>query len=180
MDVTTLISWTRPFPILGVLSGIFHLHAFFLQMFIAHSISKQWRSWSDYVRIQKVIQRGSNFENFFLLLYLVNEWIWIPLKYWAIMGLPAKRHFNGVSLACRWWPNIECWLGSFVIFQGFRTSIAKKPYILWFFRGGVRIPCPPLDPHMQTLLNSVSVLGVHCLSMSHEKGAKLIWINNLQ
>ena len=26
--------------------------------------------------------------------------------------------------------NIECWLGSFVILQGIRTSIAKKPYIL--------------------------------------------------
>ena len=53
---------------------------------------------------------------------------------------------NGVSLACRWWPNIEFWLGSFVIFQGIWTNIAKKPYIfLWFFGGGGRIPSPP--PH---------------------------------
>ena len=34
----------------------------------------------------------------------------------AIIGPPAKRHLNGVSLAGRWWPNIECWLGSFVIY----------------------------------------------------------------
>ena len=32
---------------------------------------------------------------------------------------PAKRHFNGVSLAGRRWPNIECWLGSFfLLFRG--------------------------------------------------------------
>ena len=36
----------------------------------------------------------------------------------AIIGPPAKHHLNGVLLACWWWPNIECWLGSFVIFQG--------------------------------------------------------------
>ena len=29
--------------------------------------------------------------------------------------------------------NIECWLGSFVIFQGIRT-IAKKPYIFVTFK----------------------------------------------
>ena len=34
-----------------------------------------------------------------------------------------------VSLVGRWWPNIECLLGSFVILQGIKTSIAKKPYI---------------------------------------------------
>ena len=33
-------------------------------------------------------------------------------------------------------------LGSFVIFQGIRTSIAKKPYIFRFF-WGVQTPCPP-------------------------------------
>ena len=33
-------------------------------------------------------------------------------------------------------PNIECWLGSFVLFQGILTSIAKKPYILVIFMGG--------------------------------------------
>ena len=51
------------------------------------------------------------------------------------------QNWNGVSLACQWWPNIDCWMGSFVIFQGTRTSITMKPYHLVIFRGG---PCPPL------------------------------------
>ena len=33
------------------------------------------------------------------------------------------------------------WLGSFVIFQGIRTSIAKKPYIFVIFKG-VQNPAP--------------------------------------
>ena len=61
---------------------------------------------------------------------------------------------NGVSLAGRSWPNIDCWLGSFVIFQGIRTSIAKEPYSIVIFRGGGErrypYPCPPphLDPRI--------------------------------
>ena len=61
------------------------------------------------------------------------------------------QYIIGVSLAGRWWLNIECWLGSFAVLQGIRTSIAKKPYILWFFRGmgsGPPAPPPPLDPNM--------------------------------
>ena len=45
----------------------------------------------------------------------------------VIIGPPAKHHLNGVSLACRWWPNIECWLGSFVILKE-PDQYAKKPY----------------------------------------------------
>ena len=55
---------------------------------------------------------------------------------WAIIGPPAKRHLNGVLLAGWWWLNIECRLGSFVIFQGIWTSIAKIPYIFVIFQGG--------------------------------------------
>ena len=46
---------------------------------------------------------------------------------------PAKRHFNCGSLEGQRWPNI-CWLGSFSIFQGIGTSIAKKPQVLepWY------------------------------------------------
>ena len=60
----------------------------------------------------------------------------------ANIGTPAKR----VSLACRWWPNIECWLCSFVIFQEIRTSIAKKHFIFVNFQGrsGPPAPSPPL------------------------------------
>ena len=64
---------------------------------------------------------------------------------------------NGISLAIQlwliiecWpilecWRIIECWLGNFVIFQGIRTGIAKKP-IFVIFQG--MDPLPPLDPGM--------------------------------
>ena len=84
----------------------------------------------------------------------------------AIIGPPAKRHLNGVSLACRCWPNIECWLGSFVIFQGIRTSIAKKPFIFVIFQGGPASSPPPLSgsahvthPHTDLFFNSCSPLN---------------------
>ena len=48
----------------------------------------------------------------------------------------SETPFNGVSLAGLWWPNIECWLGSFVIFHRIRTSFSKKPYIFVNFHGG--------------------------------------------
>ena len=60
----------------------------------------------------------------------------------------AKHHarvqkvLNAVSLAGRWWPNIVCWLGSFVILPVIRTSIAKKPLTFVIFRG-VWSPCHP-------------------------------------
>ena len=42
--------------------------------------------------------------------------------------ISAYQPVNGVSLAGRRWPNIECWLGSFVIFQRIWIRIVKKPY----------------------------------------------------
>ena len=53
----------------------------------------------------------------------------------AIMGPQAKHHLNGTSLAGRRCPNIDCWLGSLVIFQGIRTSIAKTSYSFVIFQG---------------------------------------------
>ena len=52
----------------------------------------------------------------------------------AIIGTPTKRYLNDVSLAGRRWPNIECWLGNFVIFQGIQTSTAKKVNPIYFFQ----------------------------------------------
>ena len=62
----------------------------------------------------------------------------------------SETSLNGVSLAFRLWPNIECWLGSFTNFKGVRTSIAKKPLYFCDFRGGDpdSLSPPPLDPHM--------------------------------
>ena len=44
--------------------------------------------------------------------------------------------------------HIECWFGSFAIFQGIWTKIAKKPYIFVIFQG----PAPSGSMH---LLNAV-------------------------
>ena len=65
----------------------------------------------------------------------------------AIIGQPGKRHLNGVTLAGRWWPNVECWPGSFVIFQGIRTSIANKSYIFVIFQAGSRTLPPSGSVH---------------------------------
>ena len=40
MEFPALINWMIPFPVLGVLGGIF---LFFLLHFIEHTVSKQWR-----------------------------------------------------------------------------------------------------------------------------------------
>ena len=93
---------------------------------------------------RKFCQRVSNFDNIFFC--FDSEYHYRR----AIIGPPAKRHLNGISLAFRCWPNNESWLGSFVFFSGDRTNIAKKPYIFVIFRGGggVRTPFLPLDPCM--------------------------------
>ena len=59
--------------------------------------------------------------------------------------LASEMPLNGFSLAGHRWPNIECWLGSLVIFQGIQTSIARKPYIFVVFQGGSGPPVPPLE-----------------------------------
>ena len=91
---------------------------------------------------RKLCQRGSNFTSFLGFLEGRDD----PSKYHykrAMIGLSAKRHLNGVWLACRQWPKIEFWLGSFVIFQGIRTRFAKKPYVFVIFQEGSRLPVPP-------------------------------------
>ena len=63
---------------------------------------------------------------------------------WSIIGMPAKRHWNGGSLACRYCPTIECWLGSLVIFRGSRSILLGNSIFLWCFRGeGPDPPAPP-------------------------------------
>ena len=84
---------------------------------------------------------------FFLLLFLVEE------------GIEDQSiTINGPSSARQQWPDIECWLGSFVNFQGIQTSTAKKTYIFVNFQGGgggggggggVRHLVPLLDPPMR-------------------------------
>ena len=67
----------------------------------------------------------------------------------TLSGPSSSRHHHrpaSETLAGRWWPITECWLGSFVVLQGIQTSIAKRPYIFCDFSGGgggVRTPYPP-------------------------------------
>ena len=57
----------------------------------------------------------------------------------AITCPPAKRHLRFAG-----GPMVG-WLGSFMVLQGIRTSIAKEPYSFVIFQwGGVRTPCPLL------------------------------------
>ena len=80
---------------------------------------------------RKFCQRGSNFDNFFFNL-IREEGSKYDYFWGAIIGPPANRHLNGVSLAGRWWPNNECWLGSFVIFRGLGSVLLRDPIFLWF------------------------------------------------
>ena len=102
---------------------------------------------------RKFCQRGSNSDNvFFVFVFcffmkgeLRGEG---GSKYRykrAINGPPAKRHWNGVSLAGRCWPNIECCLG----FSGDPDQYYKDTLYFLGGGGGARTPCPPpLNPHM--------------------------------
>ena len=88
---------------------------------------------------------GSNSDNFFLVMRW--ERVQIALKaghHRFTCGTPFKWRF--VSLAGRWWPNFEYWLGSFVLFHRIRTSTYKIPYIYCHFQvgGGGRTRCPLL------------------------------------
>ena len=84
---------------------------------------------------RKFSQRGPTLTTFFFFFFfgggggdIVDDGREDP--YTTISGPSSKRHVNGVSLMGRWWPNIGFWLGSFVVLQGIRTSIAKKTHIL--------------------------------------------------
>ena len=64
-------------------------------------------------------------------------------------------------------PGIECWLGSFAIFQGIRTCIARKSYIFVIFQGGLDPLFHPLDLRMQCVhkLNALNpAFHKKCLS----------------
>ena len=96
---------------------------------------------SFHARIQKVLSEGvqlwqRNFLFYFML--MIGGWSKISLK--AGHHRPtSETPLNGVSLACRRWPNIEYWVGSFVIFQGTWTSIDNESFI---FGGRGPLPLP--------------------------------------
>ena len=92
---------------------------------------------------RKFCQRGSNFDVFFCCCFF-SWWREVGSKHlsschcWPASETPFK---------C-WWPNIECWLSSFVILRGFRPVLLRNPIILWFFRRGSGPPVS-LDLPMQ-------------------------------
>ena len=49
---------------------------------------------------------------------------------------PSSAHLNGVLPTCRRWPNIEFWLGSFVIFSGSGPILLGNPIFMIFQGGG--------------------------------------------
>ena len=51
---------------------------------------------------------------------------------------------SGVSLACRYWPTIEFWLGSFVIFRGSGSILLGNPIFPDFSGGWGSVP--PVRP----------------------------------
>ena len=105
---------------------------------------------------RKFCQRGSKFDISFYF-FLVDDGIEDPniTINWpssarqrnAILMFRYCRnkvHYNGVSLAGRRWPNIECWLGSFVIFQvGSEPVLLRKPMFFVIFQGGGSGPPAP-------------------------------------
>ena len=90
-----------------------------------------------------------NFDVFFFV--FKGERIHISQKaghHWPASETPL----HDVSLACQWWPNVECWLGSFENFRGSGPVLQRNYIFLWFFRwgggGGSGPPVLPLDPRM--------------------------------
>ena len=101
---------------------------------------------SNQARIQKVLPEGVQLWQrfFFLFFFWWGERLFKKHLKWAIIGPPAKRHLNSILLTGtdQWWPNIEFWLCSFVIFSGSGPVLRRNPIFLWFFRGESGPPAP--------------------------------------
>ena len=134
----------QPFAFWAIFSWLWVDSRFFriILFLLKHSFRNKLQSFQQYwprsgMRgSREFCHRGSKFEVFFCF-----GWGEGGSKYtfkWATIGPPAKRHLNGILLACRWWPNIEC----FMICQGIRTWIAKTPIFLWFSGVGADPPVP--------------------------------------
>ena len=120
------------------------------------------------MRIQKVLSEGDLTYTtffFFFFFFLVNEG----------REDPSTTNSGSSSLACRWWPDIECWLGRFVIFGGSRPVLLRNPiFVLFFKRGPGPLPNPPsLDSAHVTFARALSVslqstcrMWGHCSSVN--------------
>ena len=99
----------------------------------------------QHARIQKVFS-----EVFQLWLRFFIWWGQRGSKYHckrAIIGPPAKRHLNGVSLAGRWWPKLNAGMVALWFYRGSGPVLQRNPIFLCFFRGyGSPAPYPPPPP----------------------------------
>ena len=66
------------------------------------------------LRSRKFCQSGSD---------LVLVFVVVFHNFFSLMR--GGMNLNGVLLACRLWPNIECWLGSFAILRGSGPVLLK-------------------------------------------------------
>ena len=68
----------------------------------------------------------------------------------VMFGPSSARQWNAITMAFCWQayagPTLNASDGSFVIFQGIRTSIAKKSYMFVIFQGGGGGSGPPVPP----------------------------------
>ena len=89
---------------------------------------------------RKFFQRGSNSDNVCFLF-----WGRRGVMRWDTIQIPLKAgHHRPTSETPFKWSH-----GSFVIFNGIRTSIAKKPYIFLIFQGGTDpLPHPSGSAHV--------------------------------
>ena len=95
--------------------------------------NSRWKTNAFYVRFQCVFNANST---------RTNRWAVVLLK--ANHHRPAsKTPLTDVALACRWWSNIECWLGS-CDFSGDPDLYCWKTLYFLRFSRGVRTHCPSL------------------------------------
>ena len=102
------------------------------------------RGYKDIHGSLKFCDRGSNFNNvFFVVLFCCCIFFcrwgdrWSKYYYKLATICPsAKRHLNGASLVCEWWPNMDADWEALWFFRGSGPVVLRNPILLWFFRGG--------------------------------------------
>ena len=103
---------------------------------------------------RKFCQRGSNSDNSFAVDDGRENPNYISIK---------EGHHRPASETPFWWPNIECWLGSFWHFRGYGQVLLRNPIALWIFRGEVVwTPCAPSrSAHGQLFYVSHILIQIH-------------------
>ena len=128
---------------------------------------------------RKFCQRGGgptqadNVFSFFFcfLFFLVDEGRYDPNT--TISGSSSARQRNDIKWRFAGVPlmNIECWLGSFMIFQRILTKIAQKPYYIFFyifviFKVGPDPLPPPPPPWNRAVRRDANTTILHMLELN--------------